>query len=107
MAIKQQLPKGPGVKRKGSLRKLNPLEALFRSGMAIWEGSLVLLQPPAQEIRPFGSGRDSIQDGEKISIVNRTLGAVSFWELRIVKLVSTNAQPVYIRNDRPWSLRGN
>ena len=59
----------------------------------------MLLQPPTQEIRPFSRGRSSVQDGEKISIVDRALSTASFWELIIMKSISMNAQPEYIGNN--------
>ena len=39
-----------------------------------------MLSPPsAQEIRPAGSGRDSIRDEEEVGIIHGTLGTASLW----------------------------
>ena len=46
-----------------------------------------MLSPPsAQEIRPSGNGQGSIQGGEEVGIIYRTLGTASLWELEDRKI---------------------
>jgi len=42
----------------------------------------MLLPPPAQEVRPPGNGRSSVQGGEEIYIIHWALGAASLRKLR-------------------------
>ena len=60
---------------------------------------LSLVPPSAQEFRPVGNSRISAKGGEKIGIIDCALSAASGWELEVMEPISTNAQPVYTRNN--------
>jgi hypothetical protein len=48
----------------------------------------MLSPPPAQEIRPSGYGRGSVQGGEEITVIDRALGTASLWKLNTRKPIS-------------------
>jgi len=56
------------------------------------KGRSKTLQPPAQEGRPFRSGRSSIQNGEEIGIVDRALNAAPLWERIVHVVIGHNAE---------------
>ena len=54
----------------------------------LWGGSPMLSPPPAQEIRPPGSRRGSVQGREQIGVVYWTLDTASLWKLKAGNQVS-------------------
>jgi hypothetical protein len=48
----------------------------------------MLSPPPAQEIRPSGHSRRSVQGGEEITVIYRALGTVSLWKLKTGKPIN-------------------
>jgi hypothetical protein len=77
MKITQKSSEGLCVQE--SLKKSNPLKALFHEG-TLQNGS-PMSSPSAHEIQPLGNGRVSAQRREDVGIVDWALSASTPWKL--------------------------
>jgi hypothetical protein len=70
----------------------------------------MLSPPPAQEIRPSGHGRRSVQGGEEIGIIDRALCTASLRKLNTRKPISIVECAASVQEEKmhePWHLQGS